>query len=181
MGYRDTTIPDGKPPEEYSYTERRAEVLQAALEMGHPDKVSRTRFAERYDVNPSTITRDIQAIREEIHEDLSVDADSVSAIVYRKAIRAKVDAGDWEAAVNILESWNEWLYDRGQQDKQADKLDVDLDASVETDERKALVGVELAEFDGIEPDRMVGMDWGEEDAALEDGVDVPLTDGDGGE
>jgi len=184
MGYKDTPIPESRDPEDYTYQERRAEILHAALKMGHPDKISRTRFAERYDVAPSTITRDIDAIREEIHEDLSVDADSVSAIVYRKAIRAKVDEGDWEGAVRILESWNEWLFDRGIQDKEADKLDVDLDASVEKDERKALVGVDLRQFAGVNPDQMVGLDLGDEFAdeeveQLEDAADIPLTNGQG--
>lgn len=181
MGYKSTTIPESRDPEDYTYQERRAEILQAALEMGHPDKISRTRFAERYDVAPSTITRDIDAIREEIHEDLSVDADSVSAIVYRKAINAKVDEGDWEAAVSILESWNQWLYDRGIQDKEADKLEMDLDASIEKDERKALVGVDLSQFAGVDPDRMVGFDLEEDfDGEVEgmdaDAADIPLTE-----
>jgi hypothetical protein len=181
MGYKDTTIPESREPEDYTYQERRAEILQAALEMGHPDKISRTRFAERYDVAPSTITRDIDAIREEIHEDLSVDADSVSAIVYRKAIRAKVDEGDWEAAVRILESWNQWLYDRGIQDKEADKLEMDLDASIEKDERKALIGVDLTQFAGVNPDRMVGLDLDEELESEEieqlgEAADIPLTE-----
>jgi hypothetical protein len=181
MGYKDTIVPDDREPPDYTYKERRAELLRAALQMGHPDKISRTRMGERYDVAPSTITRDIDAIREEIHEDLSVDADSVSAIVYRKAIRAKVEEGDWMAAVDILESWNQWLYDRGIQDKAADKLEMDLDASVEKDERKALVGVNLSQFAGINPDQMVGMDLAEEMDAEEmeqlgDAADIPLTD-----
>jgi len=180
MGYKDVNIPDGKEPSEYTYTERRSELLGFAIEAGHPDMLSRKRFAERYDVDPSTITRDIQALGDEIHEDLSSDAELITSVIYRKAVREKMDQGDYVEAVQIVESWNEWLEDRGQQEKVPDKMEMDLDASVETEERKALIGVDLSSFAGINPEQMVGLDV--DDAMLEDGmedgVEVPLTDGD---
>lgn len=186
MGYKDVNIPDGKEPSEYSYHERRSELLGFAIEAGHPDMLSRKRFAERYDVDPSTITRDIQALGDEIHEDLSSDAELITSVIYRKAVREKMDQGDFVEAVQIVESWNEWLEDRGQQEKVPDRMEMDLDASVESTERKALIGVDLGAFQGVNTDQMVGLDLDEEmleddGEALEDGVDVPLTNGDGGE
>jgi len=184
MGHKDVDIPSGKAPEDYTYHERRAELLQAAIEAGHPDMLNRTRFADRYDVDPSTVTRDIQALQEEIHDDLSTDAEFVTATIYRRAIREKADKGEWMEAVELVESWNEWLYDTGQQEKAPDKMemDMDLDASIETDERKALIGVDLTEFAGVDPDQMVGLDL--DDVADEDvpdeldgeAADIPLVD-----
>ena len=43
-------IPDDKPPSEYHWTERRAEILQLIAKAGHPDSISPTRLADRYDV-----------------------------------------------------------------------------------------------------------------------------------
>lgn len=182
MGYKEVHIPSGKDPEEYTYHERRAELLQAAIEAGHPDMLNRTRFAERYDVSQPTITRDIQALQEEIHEDLSSDAEFVTATIYRRAIREKADRGDWMEAVSIAESWNEWLFNIGEQEKAPDKMEMDLDASIEKDERKALIGVDLTEFAGVNPDQMVGLDLDDvdEDVAGElegEAADIPLVDG----
>lgn len=165
MGYKDIDIPAGKDPAEYSYHERRSELLRFIIEAGHPDMISRTKFADRYDVNPSTITRDIQALRDEIHDDLSEDAELISSIVYRKAIREKADEGDYMEAVELLESWNEWLFNIGEQEKAPDKMEMDLDAHVEKDERKAFVGVDMGSFSGIDPDQMVGLDMDALDAA----------------
>lgn len=181
MGYKNVDIPTGKDPEEYTYHERRAELLQAAIEAGHPDMLNRTRFSERYDVAVSTVTRDIQALQEEIHDDLSSDAEFITATIYRRAIREKADRGDWMDAKELLESWNDWLFNVGQQEKAPDKVDMDLDASIQTEERKALIGVDLSQFDGVNPDQLVGMDAEtagieavDGDAELDDPADIEV-------
>lgn len=116
MGYKDVTVPEDTPPEDYNYIQRRAELLQRLIEAGHPDRLSRTQCAEQYDVHPSTITRDIQALREEIRSDISTDADFVSHVLFQKALRDTVEREAWSEAINILESWNKWLSDRGFQE-----------------------------------------------------------------
>jgi hypothetical protein len=176
MSYKDVEIPDGKAPPEYTYNERRAELLDVIIEVGHPDIPSRKQFAERYDVHSSTVTRDIQALQDDIREDLSSDAEFITSVVYRKAIKAKAEDNEWMAAKELLESWNDWLFETGQQERAPDRMEMDLDASIEATERKALVGVDLARFEGVETEQMVGLD--PETAGLEDGVDVPLTDDD---
>lgn len=168
MGYKDIDIPSGKDPAEYTYHERRSELLRFIIEAGHPDMISRKKFAERYDVNPSTITRDIQALRDEIHDDLSKDAEMISSVIYRKAIREKADQGNWMEAAELLESWNEWLFNTGQQEKAPERMEMDLDASVQKDERKAFIGVDFSSFEGVDPDQMVGLNMD----ALEGGPDT---------
>jgi hypothetical protein len=180
MGYKDVEIPDGTDPEDYTYHQRRSELLKFAIEAGHPDMLSRKKFAERYGVNPSTITRDIQALRDEIHEDLSSDAEMISAIIYRKAIREKADRGDWMEAKELLESWNEWLFNTGQQEKAPERMEMDMDAHIESSERKALIGVDLGVFEGVDTSQMVGLDVSDVEGAADgpDGepTDIPLTD-----
>lgn len=180
MGYKDVNIEPGKDPADYSYNERRSELLDFAIEAGHPDMLSRKKFAERYDVHPSTIVRDIQALRDEIHEDLSSDAELISSVIYRKALREKAEQKEYMDAVEILESWNEWLFDTGQQERAPDKMEMDLDASIESTERKALIGVDLTEFEGVDPDQMVGLDPENMDEieSDEDAEPIPLEDSD---
>ena len=50
VNYEAVDIPDDKPPSEYHWTERRAEILQLIEKAGHPDSISPTRLADRYDV-----------------------------------------------------------------------------------------------------------------------------------
>jgi len=177
MGYKDVNIPDDKEPDEYTYHERRSELLDFAIEAGHPDMLSRKQFAERYDVNPSTITRDIQALGDEIHDDLSSDAELITSVIYRKAVRELMDQSEYREAVEIVESWNDWLEDRGEQEKVPDQVEMDLDASVETQERKALIGVDLESFSGVDPEQMVGLDVSNLDDGTE-ATDIPIADGD---
>lgn len=129
MGYYELEVPENKDPRDYSYHERRAELLRFAIDAGHPDRISPTKMGERYDVDKSTITRDMQRIADEIHENLTSDAEMVTSIVYRKAIRELMGNDDYLDAVEVVESWNNWLFDMGKQQKTPDEIDVNADAS----------------------------------------------------
>lgn len=127
--YSNVNIPDGKKPENYSYAERRAELLQVIIEAGHPDLVSRTKFAQRYDVDPSTITKDINDhLVPGIQDELAKDAEMVTNVVFRKAIKEKASNQEWMEATELLDSWNDWLFATGAQEKAPDKLEVESDA-----------------------------------------------------
>jgi len=143
MGYKDVTIPTNKPPEQYSYTERRAELLTFILEAGHPDLVSRTKFADRYDVNPSTITRDIQTLEEEAAEELGSDAEFIVDTLFRKTLRnAAQDMQDNELTLNevarLLDTYKGWLLDTGKVERAPDKHELDADVT----QREALLNTD---------------------------------------
>lgn len=134
MAYNSVIIEPGKDPHDYSYIERRAEILEYILAAGHPDMVNRTEFGKHYDVEPSTITRDVQAIRDEVEAELGTDAKFISEVVYQKAIREKLKQKDIDGAIDVIESWNKWLFDIGGQEKAADKIEAEIIAerAVET-------------------------------------------------
>lgn len=110
MSYKDVEIPPDKPPGEFNTTERRSELLAFAIEAGHPDLLGRTEMADYYDVVPSTITKDIQHLRDEIKNELGTDAEFITHTVFQKAIREKTREENWEAAVAMVREWNEWLF-----------------------------------------------------------------------
>lgn len=168
MGYHDTVVPEGKDPTEYHYTERRAELLKMVVKAGHPDLLSRTKFAERYDVAISTITRDLQTLADEVRDELASDAEFITQSVYRKAIKEKMREGETMEAVKLLESWNNYLFETGQQERAADKVDMQLEGHL-TEERvdkKVYSGVDIASIEGVDPDMMVGAEMA--DFAMED-------------
>ena len=111
--YRAVNIPADTAPPDYSYTARRAEILQLIEEAGHPDSLNQSRLADRYDVARSTISRDFDRIREFIQESIGTHRHAISASVYRKAIKEFTERGDYDDAIDAVESWNEWLREEG--------------------------------------------------------------------
>ena len=124
--YRMVNIPNDKPPAEYTYVERRAEILQLIEEAGHPRAVSPVRLGERYGVTHGQISQDIDRLKTYINEHIDEKTvDSITETVYQKSIKELMDNGDYKDAVKAVESWNDWLMDRGKVDKEPDKHEVD--------------------------------------------------------
>lgn len=111
MSLKDVDIPDDKDPEDYSYMERRAELFSFVLEAGHPDLLNQTKFAERYGVVQSTISKDLKRIREDVKDELGTDAEFIAHAVFHKALRELARQGEWVEATRIIERWFDWLFD----------------------------------------------------------------------
>lgn len=134
MGYKDIVIPEEKDPEDYSYHERRAELLQFALEAGHPDMLSRTEFAKHYGVVVSTITKDFNALRDEIRDELGSDAEFITEAVYQKALKELMKDEEWAQAVDTVEKWNNWLFEIGVQERAPQRVEADVTQRTESTE-----------------------------------------------
>ena len=127
--YRATTVPENKRPTEYSYVERRAEILSLIEEAGHPDALTQTRLAERYGTSQSNISKDFDRLQEYIRETLGHQRHAISESLYRKAIKEYTDRGEYNEAIEALESWNEWLREEGARDTEPEEQNVKVDAS----------------------------------------------------
>lgn len=126
IDYRAVNVPEQKPPSEYSYVERRAETLELIEQAGHPRAISQTRLADRYGVSQGQISQDIDRLRDYINENIDESTvDAITETVYQKSIRELVESGEYKDAVKAVESWNNWLMDRGKVDKEPDKHEVD--------------------------------------------------------
>jgi len=124
--YRAVNVPEDKPPSEYSYVERRAETLQLIEEAGHPRAISQTRLADRYDVSQGQISQDIDRLRKHIVENIDeTTVDSITETVYQKSVQELMSNGEYKDAVKAVESWNDWLMDRGKVEKEPDKHEVE--------------------------------------------------------
>ena len=62
IDYLNIEIPEDKPPEEYTYAERRAEIIKYIKKYQDPKLVPKQKLANQYDVSPSTITKDFKII-----------------------------------------------------------------------------------------------------------------------
>ena len=120
-------IPTDKPPEEYHWTQRRADLLQEVLETGTPSAVSRTEMGNRYDVDHSQISRDMDAIAECVEENLGDTAKLQTKAAFERVLRELYDADDWratKAAWDVVADWNQWLGDVGEQEREPDRSEV---------------------------------------------------------
>lgn len=129
--YYQVTIPDDKPLEEYHWTQRRAYILERIIEAGTPKVINQTRLAEKFDTTQTNIHKDIQRLKEYIKDNVGRDAVFQSEMLYRKGIKEYVESGNYKKAVDILESWNNWLFDIGAKEKAPEKRQVDQKSKVE--------------------------------------------------
>lgn len=118
------TVPEDTPPGAYNHHARRAEILQLMREAGHPSHLNQNRLAERYDVNQSTISRDFSRLREYIKENLGTHRHTITDSVYRKSVKEYMDRGEFDKAIDALESWNEWLREEGVRETEPEKREL---------------------------------------------------------
>lgn len=121
--YHAIPVPENKHPEDYEYPERRAEILKAILKKGNPWSISRTKYAKRYDVAVSTITRDIQALREYIDDRIGLDAKLTARAVYEKTVQELQDDDEHKAAFDCAMRWNEFLMEAGEMNRAPRRVD----------------------------------------------------------
>ena len=125
VNYEAVDIPDDKPPSEYHWTERRAEILQLIEKAGHPDSISPTRLADRYDVSKSQISQDKSRLQEFIVEQIDEPAvDAITSTVFQTAVRELMDNDEYRKAAKTVADWNDWLGDRGHVEREPDRLEI---------------------------------------------------------
>jgi len=121
--------PDDKPIGEYTTHERRAEILRLLKEAGSPFAIKQCRLAERYDVHESTISRDMDRLRESVDAYLGQDAKLTTRTLFEKTVRELQNDGEWKAAWDVVVDWNEWLADLGEQHREPRRSEVGVDVT----------------------------------------------------
>jgi len=123
-------VPNDKPPEEYTYNERRAEILQLIERKGHPWGFNFSELGRRYGYSHKTISKDFDILKEWYQERIGDDARTASDLAYRRIVQEHMDNGNYDKARKALDSWNGWLQDTGEQEKEPDKHEVEHDGPI---------------------------------------------------
>jgi hypothetical protein len=121
--------PEEKPREEYGTHERRAEVWRAIKSAGSPARLNKAALARRYDVARKTVYRDFERLREWADDTLADDAKLTSQAVFQKVVDELLGAEDWrakKAAFDAVMDWNEWLAALGEQHREPDRVEADV-------------------------------------------------------
>lgn len=179
--YYQVDVPQQKDPTDYSYIERRSEILGLILERGSPHGVKQARLAERYDVSESQISQDMDRLRTHVENHLGRSAKMTTRALYQKTIQNLQDEGEYREAFEVAMEWNKWLQDIGKQETEPERHEISGELSSEHTEKKMLVGVDLHSFPDVDTSRMVGVDMREEAPEMEDAASIDLEEpGDGG-
>ena len=122
--YHEVTLPDDKPRDEYSYTERRAAILKVIEQRGHPWGLNKSQLARQFGVSDVQIHKDLDRIKEYYSNRIGTDAKSATEIAYKRILQEQLNNDELDKARRTLDSWNSWLQDTGHQEKEPDKHDV---------------------------------------------------------
>jgi len=101
--------PAAKPPTEYTYAERRAEVLQQVQDLGHPAALNQTELADRYGVSQQQISKDLDRLDEYVRGELGARRDLEIGSVLQRCMTGALEEGDFNTARKAAESYDEYL------------------------------------------------------------------------
>jgi stage III sporulation protein SpoIIIAA len=96
---------------EYSYVERRAELLQLIEEVGHPAELNQTELADQYGVTQQQISKDFDRLATHIRARFD-DRDQRGFIVDRvvnRAIRGLLEEEEYRKAAKTAIEYDEWV------------------------------------------------------------------------
>lgn len=109
--YTAVEIPTTKPPDEFTYQERRADLLRQIRDLGHPSMINQVEAADRYGVSQAQISKDLGRLAESVREHV-VDRDrrafTVDSVV-RRAIQGLLEEGEYRKAAQTAMEWDEWI------------------------------------------------------------------------
>lgn len=124
IDYSKIAIPSDKEPKDYTYTERRAEILELIRAKGHPKAVSQTKLAKYYNVSQPSIHRDMEALAEYFRTFYGRSAHFVVESVIHNAIRKLQTKEDYKGAVGVMKIWLDWLFSTGRLEKSPEKIEI---------------------------------------------------------
>lgn len=131
--YDAVNIPVEKAREDYSYVERRAEILERIERAGHPNALNKSQLAREYDVSHTSIGRDFDALAEYVAANLDSHHSFIMDRVMRGAVRNLAEEGEHWKAVKAAEKWYGWLADVGVLTRTPERRELEMDATVVQD------------------------------------------------
>lgn len=187
IDYAAVHVPEGKRPEEYHYTERRAEILNKIRSGSSPWQLNQSELARRYDVSQPTIHKDLKRLKTYLKDNLGEDAELEANELFRdvvdnirndaQALRQQGERSEAaraeKAAAAVADKWYDWLFEAGIKDRAPRRTEVDASVDIDKRETKVYAGVDVSRLPGIDEARMVGMtmDADDEDEDEGDGAD----------
>lgn len=125
--------PDGTQAfDEYTADERRAALYKMVLEKGHPQHLpTYAELGAQFGVSKNRIKQHMHEIRDDLADHLGADIKGRTKATFIQAHKKAMSKGEYMKAMQIMMTWNDWLFDLGVQDRAPEKREVDLETSGE--------------------------------------------------
>jgi len=123
--YREVPLPDDKPRSEYTYVERRAAILKIIEKRGHPWGLNKSQLGREFGVSDAQIHKDLDRLRDYYSNRIGTEAKVTSELAYKRILKDQLENNELDKARKTLDSWNSWLQDTGEQEKEPDKHEVE--------------------------------------------------------
>lgn len=131
IDYETVEVPAEKTPVEYTYAERRAEILTLIKQAGHPCRINQSQLADRYDCSAPNISKDMAALADHIDETLGDRWELNTRTVLERAIDGLIEQEEWRQAAKTALEYDEWI----RENKELEELTERLAALEERHER----------------------------------------------
>lgn len=124
--YRQLSPPENKPPDEYTWSERRAELYDMIEQAGHYRNLERSQrdLGRRYGVSHTTIRNDINAILEQCGKQLGDVAKAELDTIKTRAVQHLLEENKPDKAYYLMMNHYETLMEAGIKEKAPDKTEL---------------------------------------------------------
>ncbi len=151
--YETIKIPPEKKdtPETYTTSERRSEILQLIMAAGHPKGVKKVDLADRFQVSPTAITKDFQAITPEIYDNIGKDTEVKMHLAFEKVVTKGLKSPHFKdnvEAVRLMDLWYEWLFKIGKKARVPIRHEMDISIEQKVLEAKQVL-IEVVQNKGV--------------------------------
>jgi len=123
IDYRSIDVPEDEDPTEYTFAERRADVLHELDRVGHPRLLNQSELAQRYGCTRPNIHNDLDVLAEYVDDRLGDRRTLTTSAVLDRCITGLLDEGEYRKAARTMLDFNEWLDDYRDREEFADRLD----------------------------------------------------------
>jgi len=118
IDYREVEVPDGKDPEDMTYAERRAEILELIQQRGSHRLVNGARLARRYGCVRSNIYNDLDKLAEWARETQGDRETLEGEALYWRCIRGLLEDDEYRKAAQTLSDYHDWVRQNDMEDLQ---------------------------------------------------------------
>lgn len=122
IAYESVGVPTEKEPSEYTYAERRAEILALIEEAGHPRRVNQNRLADRYGCTKQNISKDMKALAGYVDETLGDRRKLTTQTTVERAIEGLLDEEEWRQAAKTALEYDEWIRENKDLEELMDRI-----------------------------------------------------------
>jgi hypothetical protein len=122
IDYGAVDVPPDKPASEYTYAQRRSEILALIRKAGHPRLINQRRLSDRYNCTPQNINKDMKKLASYVDETLGDRRTLNTQTTVERAIEGLLDEAEWRKAAKTALEYDEWIRETKELDELEERI-----------------------------------------------------------